>query len=430
MEHEYAGVKTRFLNPDERLFTSDEKEMPLVLEADKSTDLAFLQNFIADNSEKLIADISKYGAVLLRGFEITTDEAFEKTMLSMRGFQGISEAFMSEHGRIHVGNLKYVLHTNAVYKTGGTLYLGGFHSENYYTPDVPSYIYFCCYKPSLCGGETGLVNMEKVYEHLEADLKERLEKKPFFVSKWLVSEAAERYQLSEEKIEEICKQFNLPIVGNGSEKFILMYKPSIFEHPITKKKALQINLFELLTLNAAMRKCFINDYKGKTWFWHRLVWRLPSFVFTTLEFIYVTCASFIYSPKESFNILKTKLNTFMAEKNKKDLPPFDDVKVGSCFTEKNVKNLAKLIRSYYSSCLWKSGDILLVDNKKVAHAGMPGAGPRLVRAMISNPIDMSYTFMQSGTVYCKERETGTVGYYMTMKESNVSAPAKEEETTL
>ena len=89
-----------------------------------------------------------------------------------------------------VDGLKYVLHTNTIYKTGGTLYLGGFHSENYYTTDVPGFISFCCLKPSKLGGETGLINMEKVYEHLDDELKKKLENSPYFVGKWLVSDVA------------------------------------------------------------------------------------------------------------------------------------------------------------------------------------------------------------------------------------------------
>lgn len=413
MQNEYPGVTTRFLRDDERLILSEDKEMPLVLEARSSTDLPFLQNFLTSNSDQILKDISKYGAVLLRGFNVKSDEDFESAVLSIKEFRGISEAFMSEHGRTHVGNLKYVLHTNAIYKTGGTLYLGGFHSENYYTPDVPSYIFFCCHKPSVLGGETGLINMEKVYQHLDKDLKDKLEKNTFFVSKWLVSEVAERYQISQEKIEKICKQFDLPIVGTGDNKFILMYKPSVFEHPVTNQKALQINFFELPTLNEAMRKCFMNDYQGDTWFWHRFAWRLPKFVFKALELIYVTINSFIYSPKESYKILQAKFSVYKAEKT---LPSFNNEKVKNCFTEKDIDNLAKAMRNYYCSCLWKKGDILLVDNKKVVHAGMPGSGPRLVRAMISNPVDMKYAFTQPGYLNCKDRAAETVGHYITASE--------------
>lgn len=412
MHNGYAGVVTRFLHQNERLILSEENEMPLVIEADGSTDLKFLKEFLASNSAQIIEDIAQYGAVLLRGFDVASDEDFENTVLNIQGFKGISEAFMSEEGRIHPGELKYVLHTNAVYKTGGTLYLGGFHSENYYSPDVPGYICFYCHKPSDLGGETGLINMEKIYQHLNEELKQKLEKNTFFVSKWLVSDVAKRYQIPIETIGKICEHFDLPIVGKGTEQFILMYKPNIFEHPLTKKKSLQINLFEIVSLNAEMRKCFMNDYKGKTWFWHRFVWKLPSSVLSVLEFVYIIFSSFFYSPKNSFEIVRSKFNTYTASIKKNNLPPFNDIKVGSCFNDQDVIELAKLIRNYYSSCLWKKGDILLIDNKKVMHAGMPGSGARLVRAMICNPLDMNYSFLKPGTIDCRERTSETIGFYM------------------
>jgi hypothetical protein len=261
--------------------------------------------------------------------------------------------------------------------------------------------------------------MEKIYEHLDDALKEKLAKNTFFVSKWLVSEVAKRYQLSAEVVEKICRSYDLPIVGKGDDKFVLMYKPSIFDHPITKKKSLQINLFELATLNKEMRKHFIKDYQGKTWFWHRFVWRLPTFVFRILEFVYVMFASFFYSPRESIKIFKGKLATAKAYKKKNNLPPFYKTKVGSCFHESDIEKLALLIRDNYSSCLWKRGDILLVDNRKVMHAGMPGAGPRLVRAMICNPIEMKYSFLPEGMIDCKDRVSETVGFCMTHGESEI-----------
>lgn len=415
MDNQYTDVKTRFLRKDERLILSEETEMPLVIEAFKSNHSQFLQEFLTTHSAKILNDLAKYGAILLRGFTIQSDEDFEKTILSIQGFRGISEAFMSEQGRIHVGNLKFVLHTNAVYKTGGTLYLGGFHSENYYTPDVPTYICFCCFKPSTLGGETGLVNMEKVYQQLDGSLKDRLEKNTFFVTKWPISDVAERYHISEEKIEKICKYFDLPVIGDY-KKFILMYKPSIFEHPLTKKKSLQINLFEVPQLNTEMRRTFANDYKGKAWFWHRFVWRLPPFIFHSLETISVMLISFFHSPKESIKILRSKFYAYRQENKKSKSHTFNKVKVGSCFSDKEASDLALLMRKYYSSCLWQSGDILLVDNMKIAHAGMPGSGPRLIRAMICNPLDMKYSFEAPGYLNCKIRTTETIGHFMASSE--------------
>lgn len=411
MVKEYPEVITRFLRQDERWALSEEQEMPLVIEANQSKDLPFLQNFLKTHSEKIIQDMATYGAVLLRGFAIASDQDFENTVLSLQGFQGISEAFMSEEGRIHPNNLHYVLYTNAVYKTGGTLYLGGFHSENYYSPDMPGYICFGCLQPSILGGETGLVNAEKIYQELSADLKNKLEQRSFFVSKWLVSEVLKRYAISRENLLNLCHDFDLPVVGEGEEAFILLYKPNVFEHPLTKKKALQINLFEIASLNREIRACFMKDYPGKTWFWHRFVWKLPDSILSVLEFFYLIFASFFYSPKESLKNLHSKYNTYRTSRKKNPLSSFDKTRVGSCFNKKEVKELSILIRKYYSSCLWKKGDILLVDNKKVLHAGMPGAGPRLIRAMIGNPLEMSYSFKKSGLVEATERQGETLGFY-------------------
>ncbi len=424
MVREYVGVNTRFLRREERLMISEESEMPLVIEAEEAKDLSFLQQFLASNSQKIIEDIATYGAVLLRGFDVNSDSDFENTVLKIQGFKGISEAFMSDEGRTHAGDLKYVLYTNAIYKTGGTLYLGGFHSENYYSADVPSFICFCCLQPSLLGGETGMINMEKIYAHLSNELKAKLETNTFFVSKWLLSEVEKRYQISRETIIKICNRFDLPIIGEGEEQFVLMYKPNIFEHPLTKKKSLQINLFEIAGLNEEMRRCFMNDYQGKTWFWHRFVWRLPTFVLKILEYIYMIFASLFYSPKNAIKNLSTKINTLIASMKKNKVPSFNKTRVGSCFTKQDIKELAKLIRAYYSSCLWKKGDILLVDNKKVMHAGMPGAGPRLVRAMIFNPLAMNYSSMESGSIDCSERTTESIGFYMAsgQVDSNVNRP--------
>jgi hypothetical protein len=227
----------------------------------------------------------------------------------------------------------------------------------------------------------------------------------------LVSEVMERYQISADALEKLCAQFDLPIIGTGEERFILMYKPNVFEHPQTKKKSMQINLFELIGLNEAMRRCFMNDYSGKSWGWHRLVWRLPVSVLRVLELVYMSVASFFYSPRNALSILRSKWKTRKASK-KLD---FDDTRVSSCFTKQQIKELAQWIRTYYSSCLWQKGDILLVDNRKVMHAGMPGAGPRLVRALIANPLEMQYSFLSSGLIDCRERDGETLGFYMSQK---------------
>lgn len=404
----YEGVTTRFLRDDEHLVPSD-PQMPLVIEAKDRKDIKFLQEFLKANSDKLMEDVGTYGALLFRGFDVRSDKDFETAILSIDGLKGISDAFMAEHGRERVDGLKYVLHTNTIYKTGGTLYLGGFHSENYYTTDVPGFISFCCLKPSEIGGETGLINMEKVYGELNDALKAKLEKDPYFVDKWLVTNVAKRYKLDPKTVEDICRQFDLPIVGEGDDKLILMYKPSVFLHPVTKKKAFSINFFSLPTLDIELRKQFLKDYQGKTWFWHRFVWNLPSTIFKAIENFFVFAIAFFHSPKEVIEITKEKWRTDSALKklDKKF------TKVNSAFSKTDIEQLAGLMRKYYTSTIWQKGDILFVDNRKVAHAGMPGEGSRLVRALITNPMKMDCSSAQSGCFSCEDRTTESIGHYMT-----------------
>lgn len=418
MPNSYNGVTARFLNSNERLINTEEKEMPLVFEPQERKDLPFLQNFLSKNSEKLMEDVGKYGALLFRGFDIQSDKDFEQAIVSIQGIKGISDAFMAEHGRERVDGLKYVLHTNTIYKTGGTLYLGGFHSENYYTTDVSAFIAFCCLKPPILGGETGLINMEKVYDHLDDQLKSRLEEKPFFVDKWLVSDVAKRYQIDPKTVEKICKDFDLPLAGEGEDKLILMYKPSVFEHPVTKKKAFQINFFSLPSLDPALRKCFLKDYPGKNWFWHRLVWRMP--LFKLIENLAVFLIAFAHSPKELYQITASKWKT---EKAFKKLDT-QAKKVDSCFSKKDIQQLARQMRNFYCSILWHKGDILLVDNRKVVHAGMPGSGSRVIRALIANPLQMKYSSTQPGFLQCRDSLKQSMGHYMT--EAKTTIPDKSK----
>lgn len=412
MEQRYVKVKTRRLRPDEKMIVSQDCEMPLVIEAKSQRDLPFLKNFLNKHSEKILSDISKHGAVLLRGFQVSSEYDFEDAILSIQGLRGIRHAFMSEEGRTPVGDLQYVLHTNAAYKTGGTLYLGGFHSENYYSPDVPAYICFYCQKPSERGGETGLVNMQKVYQHLPQTLKDKLEKNTYFVSKWLIGDIVRRYNISEETIKDLAIKFGLPILGKGKHQFVAFYKPSVYIHPDTKQRSLQINLFELAKLNPILRQRFMADYPGKDWFWHRFVWRLPAAFLKTLEKIYLAIGLFIYSRKEYYEACRSKILTFFAERH---LDFTQTQRVGSCFTDEDIELLAALIRQYYVSCLWQEGDILLVDNTQVAHAGMPGAGPRKIRALICNPLTIPYTSTASGCIVCTEKNDATIGHYMSQQ---------------
>lgn len=408
MREQCNGVTTRFLRENERLIPSKENKLPLVIEP-ASLEFAsvdFIQSFLSTYSAEIANDIASYGAVLLRGFNVNSTKEFENTILSIQGMQGMSHLFMSEPGRERVDDLEYVFHTNTKVKTGGTLHLGGFHTENYYSPDVPNYISFFCLDPAKLGGETGLVHMGNVYEKLDASLREQLEKETFFVSKWPLGVIANRYQINPLDAKKACIDFGLGIENNN---FITMHKPSVFQHPITNKKIIQANLCaELPALNDAILNHFMPNYTGRKWLLHKAAWKYIGY--HRLRKLSLMLPALLHHPIK-FLKMRKQIKQRMKQYSNNSHP-----RINSVFKPDDIKTLAATMRDNYASFLWKKGDVLIVDNLQVAHAGMPGKTnktfPRKIRAMLCNPFKINYGDLASGQQAIGEQLDKTLGEIM------------------
>ncbi|MDP1603155.1 MAG: TauD/TfdA family dioxygenase [Legionella sp.] len=407
MKERYSGMTTRFLREDERLFSTMEETLPLVIEpVDNSWDANALQAFLTNNSKAILDDIATYGAVLLRGFTVGSTKEFEQTVLSIQGMRGMSHLFMSEPGRHLVDGLDYVFHTNSKIKTGGTLHLGGFHNENYYSPDVPSYISFFCLSPAKSGGETGLINMGRVYEKLDASLKEQLEKNPFFVSKWPLAVIANRYKISLEDAQKACVEFGLNLEENNH---VVMHKPNVFKHPVTGENIIQANLCaELPALNDGILTHFTRHYTGWNWMVHKAAWTFLGY--QRLRKYSLMLPELIRHPVRFFRMQKL-IKQRISQYNSSPYP-----RIKSVFKPEDIQKLAALMHESYASFLWKKGDVLLIDNLQIAHAGMPGKTckkfPRTIRAMLCNPFKISYSKTAPGLQHTENLLDATLGEIM------------------
>ena len=372
MSHRYSGVTTRLLDRDERLIDIEEPT-PLVIERRGSSgSLGFLREFLSSNSSEIVMDIATHGAVLLRGFDLRSPQDFESATLAISNFQGINECLMSEPGREVVKGTRFVLHTNNLYRTGGSLYLGGFHSENYYSPDVPSYISFFCEQASQIGGETGLVNAAKLFSELPEALKTELKQRAYWVAAWPLAKMASRYGVNAQQMEQFCLDSGLPVVTQHGQKYASMYKPCVIEHPITKEHALAFNYsVELMKsgLDRAIQRVFLPDYSSEEWLLHRLSWRFP-----------------LIGVLDKLDVLSRDPGTVWRTLFRKSF----DACVGEIFSKEATGLFATSIRNRYSSFKWRAGDVLIIDNLKMAHSGMPGSGARTLRVLICNPIRMRY----------------------------------------
>lgn len=347
-----------------------------MIEPSKSSNKDFLEELLQQHSSQIHTDLARHGAILLRGFEIDCASDFERVILSIRGMRGIHEVLLSEPGRVIVDGTRFVFYTSTLGKTGGTLSLGSFHTENYYVPEVPRYIAFFCEVPGKLGGETGLLNAAKVYAALPDELKRKLEDRTCVAGYFAVLEMAARYGVRAKAIEELCEAVHLPISDIDGKRYVTVCKPSVIEHPLTHERALQINFGTLSALKEPLVRTFLSDYAGARWFIHRASWKYPWLVSWSTR---RAMQRFRLAAKEGHG----------SHPKTPDVSTPEAHTVESLFTREEVQILATCTRRYYSSFPWRRGDVLIIDNLKIAHSGMAGIGKRVVRAMMCNPLVLS-----------------------------------------
>jgi alpha-ketoglutarate-dependent taurine dioxygenase len=341
-------IAVRILSRDERPCDAANAALPIVLEPRSAAVRNRLRDHAADR-ELIHEALQRHGAVLLRGFAIDSEHDFEQIVLRIPGFRPMAGYFMSEAGRDVVAGTDHVFHTNALVRTGGALRIGAIHSENYYSPDVPTFQCFWCKKPSRLGGETALFAMADVYDALAATCRSKLEREPSGVRAWPLSAIARRYRLSETVVEQWFRDEGWSIVVSGGEQRVVLYKPSVWCHPHTRRRSLQINLSaELHAFDDHILRHARPQYAGWRWAIHRWRWR------------------------------------HARSRRPARTPPASGI--GDLLDAHEVEALAAAVWQNRSMFAWRRGDLLILDNRQLAHAGMPGVGGRELRVMLCNPV--------------------------------------------
>ncbi len=398
-------VVLRYLRDDERPYGTAEARVPLVIEPRGWRDVASLSAFLAANSASIKRAVYEHGAILLRGFDVRHATDFERTVLSVRGLRAMDGYFMSEAGRERVAGTKGVFETNTMYRSGGDFTFSGFHSENYYSFDVPQFQCFCCFKTPWFGGETALVQMAQAYQELSPRLRGKLESAPCLATFFPLARVARRYQLSEDATERILRAEGAAIAtteGEGAQKWVCCYKPSIYVHPYTKQPSLQVQLsMEAPAVHRAAVERFQGAYQGARWWVHRLAWRDERVAGLLKYLTHLPRAwrhpqllgDFIMSPVIGYALSRFRRR----RRNQNDraampAPPAAPrgLKLKHLLDANDVQALADAVRTHTSVFTWKRGDLLVFDNLQMQHSGMPGFGPRLIQVMLCNPAAITY----------------------------------------
>lgn len=373
---------------EERSCAAGDADVPLIFEARPGHSLASLCDYLSNHASDIFRLLYQHGALLLRGFPIRSTQDFEQTLFSIRELQAMRGYFMAELGRVLVEGSTRIFHSNAFMKTGGTLYFGGFHSENYYSSDVPAFIAFCCLKEPRLGGETGIVHMARAYQELDASLRATFERAPSCAIRWKLSDIAQTYGIKAATAERLCREVGLTIDEEHGDKWVSLYKPSVIVHPVTGQPSLHLNVSaEIRGINEPVRQSVRAAYSGPAWTLHRLGWRHPN-VAATIDSFYRVSEVF-HKPRVMAKLVQEYVIKPRREAASGVQPTLPD-KVGALLEPDDVRALGAAIGRHTTMVKWRRGDLMIVDNLQMLHNGMPGLGERRIEAALCNPLALRW----------------------------------------
>jgi hypothetical protein len=399
-----ARMIARALRGEERPYATLDTDVPIVLEARAGEGLDSLQQFLSQHAKAVLELLYRHGALLLRGLPITSTRDFEEALFSIPTLRPMRGYFMAEVGRVRVSGSTRIFHTNAVVKTGGTLLLGGFHSENYYSSDVPAFITFCCLEEPWMGGETGMVHMARAYQELGDRLKAKLEGEPSCAAIWPLSAVASAYDMDDAAAERFCREVGFEVAPMNGDKHVILYKPNVVVHPFTGLPSLHLHVSsEIRGVDDHLRRELGPAYTGARWALHRAGWRRPG-LGNALNALFQTLRV-LHRPRTLAALLAEQaVKPLLARRRaaggpSAPMPP----RVGRLLDDDDARAVAEAVRRHTNVFTWRRGDVLILDNLQMLHSGMPGLGSRRIEVAICNPLPIRWP-LTSGVMRVAQAE--------------------------
>ncbi|MFM0286812.1 TauD/TfdA family dioxygenase [Paraburkholderia megapolitana] len=300
------------------------------------------------NRAELDALVLEHGAVLLRGFDVASVDRFELFANAVSAQK--SDYVYRSTPRTSIGNGVF---TATEYPPNETISL---HCENSYQRNWPLRVAFCCLTAARTGGETPIADMREVTRRIGARILENFETKkvryvrhyrPHIDIPWqTVFQTSDRSQVA-----AFCED-------NGIEHEWLdddtlrtsQINQGVAYHPRTHDKVFfnQAHLFHISNLEAALASSMVSFF-GED--------RLPR-------------------------------NSFYGD--------------GSAFDPADLERIRNAYRESTIAFAWQQGDVLLVDNMRVAHGRNPFEGERKVIVSLLDPYSPDATELHAGDYHTRE----------------------------
>lgn len=306
----------------------DGRQLPMVIEARGAG--TSLEAWGAAARGEIERDLARYGAILFRGFDVASPEAFHAFIRSVSG-----EPFEYKERSSPRSQVQGNIYTSTEYPAAHEIF---FHNENSYAHVWPRKLFFCCLVPAEEGGETPLVDVRKVYASVPPDVRERFERHGVTYAR----SYSDRLGLSWQTVFQTDVPAEADAYARASGYTTEWHDgrlrtrrtaPAVYRHPATGEPV---------------------------WFNHGTFFHL-----TTLD------------PVVQQGLL--------AQFGEADLPNQTFFGDGSPIDVATAEALRRAYREHAIAFPWRRGDVVMIDNMLVAHGRAPFRGARQVLVAMSEP---------------------------------------------
>jgi alpha-ketoglutarate-dependent taurine dioxygenase len=239
-------------------YLDDERKLPLVIEPCVG-DLDLVA-WAESHSDFIASELDRHGALLLRGFDITSVERFEQFIRATSGGALPYHERSSPRSPVS-GNI----YTSTDYPAPETIFL---HNELSYNIQFPLKIYFFCLVPANHGGETPIADTRKILNAIHPDIRDRFSNRGYMYARnfgegfglpW-----QETFQTrSKADVEHYCSQHEITCTWFDDDRLrTTQVRPVIARHPRTGELIWfnHATFFHISTLNPTMRDFFLSEF--------------------------------------------------------------------------------------------------------------------------------------------------------------------------